>query len=640
MRTLSLLCLAVSAWFGAAHCLAAENLADDNLAAEVLAAPGDLRVMSFNIRYGTAADGPNHWDKRRDDLLANIQAIDPDLLGTQETLKFQRDWLAEKLPQYEWLGVGRDDGKDRGEMMALYYKKDRFEKLDGGHFWLSETPDVVGSKSWDAALPRMVTWVKLRDKSDPHGKPIVFFNTHFDHKGGTARQASAELLRRKVRDVGPSARVVVTGDFNSDEGSGPYHNLFNPVQGIPSPVVDSLRVVQPQRSADEGTFSGFQASAIQGPRIDWIAGSRDWEILSAKIDRTNKSGRTPSDHFAVTATLRAKPMTTWVYCSAAKEQSIDLLRLDTTTGELAKVARFSTPGEPGALAVSPDGNFLLAALRSVGKLASFRINPETGALTTLSVVEAGRDPGHISLDRSGRYLLAAYYVSAKVSVHGIAEDGTLSEKPHQELPTHDKAHGIMLDRENRFAFVPHTGPNVIFQFQWDQSAGKLKPSSIPILDRPANTGPRHLVWHPTKSIAYIDNEQGNSVTAYQLGNNGLLVPGQTETTLPPDVTEGATAEIKVHPSGRFLYVSNRGHDSIAVIALDESGEKLTFVAAEPTEKNPRSFDIDASGKFLLAGGETSGSLSVYTINGDTGRLTPTSSMPVGPMLWWVQTFSR
>jgi 6-phosphogluconolactonase (cycloisomerase 2 family)/endonuclease/exonuclease/phosphatase family metal-dependent hydrolase len=625
MRTLFCLCLLASTWFGAAPCLADES---------------DLRVMSFNIRYGTANDGPNHWDKRRDDLLANIKAIDPDLLGTQETLKFQRDWLAEKLPQYGWLGIGRDDGNDRGEMMALYYKKDRFTKLDGGHFWLSETPEIVGSKSWDSSLPRMVTWVKLRDKTDLHSKPIVFFNTHFDHQGETARQESAKLLRRKVSEVGYAARVIVTGDFNADEGSGPYRNLFAPIEKVPSPLLDTFRTVHPERDADEGTFSGFQADAIHGARIDWIGVSRDWEIRKATIDRTSKEGRTPSDHFAVTATLQAKPVTTWVYCSAAKEQSIDLLRLDTATGEVEKIARYSTPGEPAALAISPDGNFLMASLRSVGKLASFRIDPESGSLTAISVVDAGKDPGHISLDRSSRYLLAAYYVSAKVSVHRIAEDGMLSEKPHQELPTDDKAHGIMLDRENRFAFVPHTGPSTIFQFQWDRPTGKLKPASVPRLDRPAKTGPRHLVWHPTKPIAYIDNEQANSVTAYKLGDDGLLVPGQTETTLPPGFTEGATAEIKVHPNGRYLYVSNRGHDSIAVLQLDESGEKLKFVAAEPTEKNPRSFDIDASGRFLLAAGETSGNLAVYTIDDKTGRLTRKSSTPIGPMLWWVQTLSR
>lgn len=269
--------------------------------------PAPIKVMSFNIRYGTAADGENHWDKRREALLANIRAVDPDLLGTQETLKFQRDWLAEKLGQYEWLGVGRDDGQDRGEMMALYIKRERFEKLDGGHFWLSESPDKVGSKAWDAALPRMVTWVKLRDKHTRGSRPILFFNTHFDHQGKQARLESARLLRRKIAELAASCQVIVTGDFNTDEASPPYQALFDPVEGTASLVVDTFRVAHPNRSDEEGTFSGFKAESIRGPRIDWIGASRDWQVVDAAIDRTANAGRTPSDHFAVTATLQSKP---------------------------------------------------------------------------------------------------------------------------------------------------------------------------------------------------------------------------------------------------------------------------------------------------------------------------------------------
>ena len=131
-----------------------------------------VRVMSYNIRYGTANDGENHWDKRRVFLIDTIRQFDPDLLGTQETLGFQRDYLAKALPTYEVLGVGRDDGAEKGEMTALYFKRDRFEKLDGGHFWLSETPEIPASKSWDTALTRMATWVRLRDRRNPAPCPL------------------------------------------------------------------------------------------------------------------------------------------------------------------------------------------------------------------------------------------------------------------------------------------------------------------------------------------------------------------------------------------------------------------------------------------------------------------------------------
>jgi endonuclease/exonuclease/phosphatase family metal-dependent hydrolase/dienelactone hydrolase len=264
----------------------------------------DVRVMSYNIRYGTAQDGENHWDKRKEFLVETIRAFGPDLLGTQETLGFQRDYLAEKLAGYETLGVGRDDGGATGEMTALYFKRERFEKLDGGHFWLSETPDKPGSKSWDTALTRMATWVKLRDRRQPKAKPLVFLNTHFDHRGQQARLESARLLRRRVAELAAQCRVIVTGDFNAGEDSPPYQALFGAEDNLASPLRDVYRVLHPERTADEGTFSNFKVGSVSGPRIDWIGVSAEWQVRAASIDRTERGGRTPSDHFAVTAILR------------------------------------------------------------------------------------------------------------------------------------------------------------------------------------------------------------------------------------------------------------------------------------------------------------------------------------------------
>lgn len=276
---------------------------------EVTAAepPPPIRVMSFNIRYGTANDGENRWERRKEFLVETIRAFAPDLLGTQETLAFQRDELARALPDHEALGVGRDDGAEAGEMTALFFRRERFEKLSGGHFWLSTTPDVPGSKSWDSALPRMVSWVKLRDRQNPGGRAILYLNTHFDHRGGQARLESARLLRQQIAVLGQGCAVVVTGDFNAGEGSPPYQALF---ENGPEPsvtLVDTFRMVHPQRGAEEGTFSGFRADATRGERIDWIAVSSDWQILAAAIDRTARAGRTPSDHFPVTAVIRRPP---------------------------------------------------------------------------------------------------------------------------------------------------------------------------------------------------------------------------------------------------------------------------------------------------------------------------------------------
>jgi endonuclease/exonuclease/phosphatase family metal-dependent hydrolase len=267
-------------------------------------ASDDLRAMSYNMRMGVADDGVNDWDRRKDFLVETIKAFAPDLLGTQETLDFQRDFLAAKLVGYDYVGVGRDDGREEGEMMLLFYRRERFDKLDGGHFWLGETPAVAGSKGWDAACARMVTWVKLRDRRQPDARPIVFFNTHLDHLGVTARLESAQLIRRRLAELGAGSSLVLTGDFNSGEGGAPYLAVFGPLVDQPSPIVDTYRVAHPGRGPNEASFSAFTAGARPGERIDWIGVSRDWHVAEATIDFAARDGRTPSDHFPVEAVLR------------------------------------------------------------------------------------------------------------------------------------------------------------------------------------------------------------------------------------------------------------------------------------------------------------------------------------------------
>jgi endonuclease/exonuclease/phosphatase family metal-dependent hydrolase len=304
MKHLALTLLA--ACVGTAILAAAPSRAQAADAPVPAAARGDassLRVMSFNIRYGTAADGANHWDKRKDFLMETIQRFDPDLLGTQETLEFQRVFLATGLPGHEDLGVGREDGVKKGEMAALFYRRSRFEKLEGGHFWLSTTPETAGSKSWDSSLPRMVTWVKLRETQRKEAPALLFLNTHFDHLGAQARLESAKLLRQRLTTLGAGCRVVVTGDFNAGETSDPYRALFGETAGAPSPIYDTYRAAYPTPVGDESTSNDFTPKVKGRARIDWIGASRGWKTLSAAIDRVAREGRTPSDHFPVTAVL-------------------------------------------------------------------------------------------------------------------------------------------------------------------------------------------------------------------------------------------------------------------------------------------------------------------------------------------------
>ncbi|PQO41004.1 endonuclease [Blastopirellula marina] len=262
----------------------------------------ELTVMSFNIRYGSAKDGENHWNKRKELVAETIQEVSPDLLGLQECLPFQRDFLAEHLPGYAVHAAGREDGKEQGEMCAIFYRKDRFDLLDSGHFWLSETPDVAGSKSWDSSLPRMASWVLLVDKKSDNKKPILYGNTHFDHKGQEARVESAKMIRERAAEHS-EFDIIVSGDFNAGEGSKPYQAMFGEIDGAKSPVVDTYRTFVPEKQEGEGTFSGFKLGATNGNRIDWIGVSADWKVDDAKILHNSHDGRTPSDHFPITAKL-------------------------------------------------------------------------------------------------------------------------------------------------------------------------------------------------------------------------------------------------------------------------------------------------------------------------------------------------
>lgn len=290
--------------------------------------PANVHVMSFNVRYATAEDGDNAWPKRKEFLIETIKTFDPDLLGTQETQPIQKDELVKKLTGHQVFAAGRDDGKESGEMMAVYYRKSRFEKLDGGHFWLSETPDVPGSKSWDSSLPRLATWLKLKDRNAPASEPILFVNTHFDHKGAKARLEAAKLLRTKIVDLGRGCRTIVSGDFNCGEGSEPYKTLFDDK----SPVVDSFRVRHPSKGDREGTFNGFKPGAGNGARIDWIGCSPEWIVQDAIIDRTERDGRYPSDHFPIQAVLAPaiktlRVLTYNIHHGEGSDKKVDLPRV-------------------------------------------------------------------------------------------------------------------------------------------------------------------------------------------------------------------------------------------------------------------------------------------------------------------------
>ena len=260
----------------------------------------DLRVMSFNCRVSTLFDLHNAWGLRKGLLLDTIQNFNPDLLGTQELLASQADYLRDRLDGYSFGGAGRNAGKRGGEMCGVFFRSDKFEKVESGHFWLSESPSKPGSKGWGAFFPRLVTWVKLRPRDG--GATFCWFNTHLDAFSSRARLNGAKLLRLRMASIARGLPVLVTGDFNADAGSGPYHALTG--SKTATVLTDTFRAVHADGVKGDGTRHAFRGGR-GGPRIDWIlASSNAFRTIDADIDHTRSGIMFPSDHFPVTAVLR------------------------------------------------------------------------------------------------------------------------------------------------------------------------------------------------------------------------------------------------------------------------------------------------------------------------------------------------
>ncbi|MBT1701160.1 endonuclease/exonuclease/phosphatase family protein [Fulvivirgaceae bacterium PWU4] len=251
-----------------------------------------VTVMTYNIRYDNPGDGINQWSSRKEKVYDLIRKYDPDLLGVQEAMHNQLQDLTNNVTAYGSLGVGREDGKEKGEYSAILYKKERFNILAQGTFWLSETPDVAGSKSWDAALTRVATWARMRDKKS--GREFFFINTHFDHIGRESRTKSATLLKTKALDLGRGLPVVITGDFNCTRDELPYKTIMDK---------SSLTLIDPAPQDPPGTFCSFTVNSITCRPIDYIFHTPEWAASNYKVLPDNDGKNYPSDHLPVLVEL-------------------------------------------------------------------------------------------------------------------------------------------------------------------------------------------------------------------------------------------------------------------------------------------------------------------------------------------------
>jgi len=255
----------------------------------------DFTAMSFNVRYDNPDDGPSAWPHRAEWVANEIAKVD--LVGVQEALVHQVDQLATQLSGYEWVGVGRDDGKEAGEFAPIFYKAEVFELLDTVTFWLSETPDVPGSRGWDAALPRIATaaYLSVRETGDR----FWVINTHFDHRGNQARLESAKLLSSHARIFTEDAPVLMLGDFNTTPETEVYATL------TADPIQDARTVSNNPPEGPVGTFSGFlERETPPQRRIDYVFVSSGWVVQSYEAVVAVSEGRYVSDHLPVKVSIR------------------------------------------------------------------------------------------------------------------------------------------------------------------------------------------------------------------------------------------------------------------------------------------------------------------------------------------------
>jgi len=327
-----------------------------------------------------------------------------------------------------------------------------------------------------------------------------------------------------------------------------------------------------------------------------------------------------------TSDLATAPGTTaYVYVGGASAQ-IGVYKLDRTSGALSPVATTPLPqgAAPTFLAIDPQRRWLYAAndVQS-GGVSSYAIDSATGKLTHLNDVSMGSGPTHVSVDRTGKWVFAANYSTGHVASWPIQANGALGAAVDDEHPGQN-AHQIVADASNKYVLVPCLGSNLVAQFVFNAQTGALTANSTPSFTVPAGSGPRHLALHPNGQWVYLEMEIASTVQALSLdGNTGRLSSLQTpQSTLAAPLAGNTGAEVQVHPSGKFVYTSNRGDDSIATFEVSSSGQ-LTFKGTRKTGgATPRHFSIDPSGRWLLVANQGSGNVTVLAIDAATGALSP------------------
>jgi 6-phosphogluconolactonase len=336
---------------------------------------------------------------------------------------------------------------------------------------------------------------------------------------------------------------------------------------------------------------------------------------------------------------------TVVYVSNAGSKEIFVFAMDRDSGDLAPVERVAVRGtdKPSPtsipMAVSPDHRFLYAALRSEPfPVSSFAIDAESGRLTHLGAAPLADSMAYIVTDRSGRFLLSASYPGAKLAINPIDATGRVGERSTQVLSTQPKAHCVVVDASNHYAYCTNLGGDIVMQLRFDAQAGTVSPNQPAAISTKPNAGPRHLAFHPNGRFLYLLNETDATLGIYAVDPaTGTLAELHTVPTLPPDFSgKPSAADLHVTPNGRFIYASERTTSTIKGFRIDPESGRFSRCGRWPTETTPRGFAIDPRSRFLLAAGLSSNAMSVAAIDPDTGALAAVRQYRLGEMPHWIE----
>jgi 6-phosphogluconolactonase len=337
-------------------------------------------------------------------------------------------------------------------------------------------------------------------------------------------------------------------------------------------------------------------------------------------------------------------MSHYLYIPVGNADHLLVFAMDPDTGALAKKHEVPMGKSGHAVCADHKRQTLYVGLRQGEDyaLAAYAIDPQSGGLTALGEVAVEGMLCYLSTDRADRFVLGAYYSAGLATVHAIGDQGAVGELACR-YPTEQCAHYIATDVANRYAFVPHVAAaNSIYQFNFDAASGQLTPNeAMPVLAAAPGQGPRHLAWHPQLDIVYADNEQESSVTVYSYDPvRGILAAQQTVSTLPAGGWEGnSNAQIHIHPSGQFVYASNRGHDSIAMFAIDQDTGAIRSLGQQAGEATPRAFAIEPNGQFLYSGADGSNLLRTFRIGADGVLQEHGAAVDLGGPAGWVYSLA-